>query len=275
MLKIFIYDEVKDRWIDESQILLFHDLAAIFDEEKHSIFLWKGNTLEQSKFQKGLDRLKALLTEMKLNTWKIINAENKFPTKVKRKLEEMLQATKQRKKEENLKFNHLLTIRLTFLFLLMAVVFTIISFINLIRVFFYPKANNTVQISASQYEVWLTLYQVFTILQVICIACNLIISIYEGDIELFIFSLISSIITIGILLYIRYDIFLFLNQRGSTYTLYLIPGKELTTFVLLNSMALSIIFASNSFKLYKFIFTYWNYIIISANNGVELGIEGS
>ncbi len=271
MLKIFIYDQIKDTWIEETQILLFHDLAAIFDEDSKQIFVWQGNNIKKSKIKNGLECLEDLLSKTSNYNWKIITKENNFPDIIHQTIDSMLKATKERKQEEKLKYNHFLTIRLSFILLIGILVFIVLSCINLIIPLFSSVINKAYQISASKYNLWLNLYQIFTIFTLIFLACNFIISIYEQEIEMFIFSLIGIIIDIGILLYLRQGIFLFIHQPGSTYSLYLISIDDLTTFILLNLSSILIILCSTFYKLYKFALTYWKYILISSRNDINLG----
>jgi len=271
MLKIFIFDQVKDRWIEESQILLFHDLAAIFDEASKQIYIWKGNNIKKSKIQKGVESLEYLLSKTPNIQWKIVKKEKKFPDKVQRKIDSMLKATKERKQEEKLKYNHFITIRLSFIFLIGIVIFTVLSFFNLINPLFSPIINDAYQISALKYNLWLELHQIFTIFTLVFLSCNFVISIYEQEQEVFIFSLIGIIISIGIVLYLRQGIFLFIHQPGSTYSLYLISIKNLVIFILLNILSISIILCSTSYKLYIFGLTYWRYIFISSKADINLG----
>jgi hypothetical protein len=271
MLKIFIFDPIKGKWIEESQILLFHDLAAVFDEDAKKIFIWKGNNIKQSKVQKGMESLEDLLSNFPNFKWKIITKEKEFPDKVHKRISSMLKATKERKQEEKLKYNHFLTIRLSFIVLIGILVFTILSFFNLIMPLFNPIINEAYQISASKYNLWLKIYQIFTILILVFLSCNFVISIYEQELEVFIISLIGIIISIGIILYLRQGIFLFIHQTGSTYFLYLISIKDLIIFILLNLLAILIVLCSTSYKLYKFARTYWKYIFISSKADINLG----
>jgi hypothetical protein len=266
MQKVFIYDDVKEKWINESDILLFHDLVAVFDDNTNLIYIWKGDKIRKSKLEKGMKGIEDVLSEKEYSKWKLITDEGKFPEGVNQKIDSMLKITKKRKQEEQLKFTHFFTIHLSFIFLLAIVAFAVCSLINLLTPLFNPITNISYQILASEYNLWLKLNQIFTILTLIFLSGNFIISLYERELEMFIFSVIGIIVDIGIILYLRQGIFLFIHQTGSTFSLYLISVPDLISFILLNLTSIGIILGSTSYKLFKFLKTYLKYIFILSKN---------
>lgn len=264
MKRTFIFDKEKDRWIEESEILLFHDILAIFDEESHSIYLWKGPRIKEAKTKRAKERLTELISTISEVKWTINEDKKTFPLEVQKLLDSMLEPTRERKKEDRLKFSHFYTIRLTFLLLVGIVVIHILSIITVLVPLFKPTEGTSFLITAVFYEFWLTIYQVFVVISLILCISNLIIGLFERDIELIIFSLIGIIINIGIILYTERGIFLFLHQSSSTPSMYLILISEMTIFSILNLTTLLIALLPNFYKLLRFIKVYRKFIYISS-----------
>ncbi|TFG01093.1 MAG: hypothetical protein EU541_00445 [Promethearchaeota archaeon] len=269
MLKTFIYNKEKDKWIEETEILLFHDILAIFDEKSNKIFLWKGPEIKESILIQGKERLKELISTYSEDEWIINEKKETFPNEVHKLLNEMLKPTKERKKEDILKFNHFFTIRLCFLILIGIVIFLVLSLISILIPLFSPRLWGSYIITATFYDYWIISYQSFVIISLILCIINILLGIYERDLDLIIFSLMGIIISIGIILYLQKGIFLFLHQPGSTSSIYYISILEITVFSLLNLIALMIALIPHIYKLYSFGKVYWKFIYLSAEGGIE------
>jgi len=268
MKRTFIFNDEKDRWIEESEILLFHDILAIFDEESSSIYLWKGPKLKEKKAKQGKKRLKELLSEISEKEWNVYEDEDSFPSEIQDILNSMLEPTKERRKVDRLNFSHFFTIRSCFLVLLGIVIFHTLSVISAVIPLFNPTGGSSLLITAAFYEFWLLGYQSFVVVSLILCIINLLIAIYERDIELIIFSLIGIMVSIGILLYLQRGIFLFLHQPGSTSSLYLISLYDMIVFSILNLLSLLLALLPHIYKLFSFINTYWKFIYISHKDGI-------
>lgn len=268
MKRTFIFNDEKDRWIEESEILLFQDLLAIFDEESSSIYLWKGPKIKEKKAKQGKKRLKELLSEKTEKKWTLYEDKNSFPSEIQKTLNSMLEPTKERRKIDRLNFSHFFTIRLCFLVLLGIVLFHTLSIISAVIPLFNPIGGSSLLITAAFYEFWLFGYQSFVVISLILCIINLLIAIYERDIELIIFSLIGIVVNIGITLYLQRGIFLFLHQPGSTSSLYLISLSEMIVFSILNLLALLLALLPHIYKLFNFVNIYWKFIYISSKDGI-------
>ncbi len=269
MKRTFIFDIENENWIEETEILLFHDILAIFDENSHSIYLWKGPEVKETKIEQGKIRLKELISSTSDFKWKINEKNESFPSEIQEILNSMLEPTRERRKEDALKFSRILTIRICFLLLIGITIFNTLSLVSILIPLFFPTSGTSYLISASFYTIWLTLYQAFAVVTIILCIINIIVSLYERDEGVFIISLMGAITNIGIVLYLQKGIFLFLHQPGSTSSLYLILVLDMIIFFLLNLMALLIAFLPNLYKLISFTKVYWKFIYISSKTGIE------
>jgi len=262
MLRTFIFNE-ENRWIEEEQILLLHDICAIINSNEMIIYIWTGPEIKKNKLKKAKEKLFKIISNYSEETWKIYEKEKDFPILVKTKIDSMLQITKENKEMGKLKYSRFSTIKLSFIFLIITSILTFISIFLILSLFFTPSIGDTYFISSSSYFLYLNIYRILTITTLIIFTLNSIISAFERDPGIFIFSLLGLIIDIGILVYINQGIFLFIHLEGSTEELFLILKTDFDIFIILNLIELLIVIVPNLYKLYNFYKTYKRYIFIS------------
>ena len=62
MLRTFIFDDSKSKWVEEKQQLLSQDLCVLLDDEEEIIYLWRGLKTSKKRFKKGYKQLKELIS---------------------------------------------------------------------------------------------------------------------------------------------------------------------------------------------------------------------
>lgn len=260
MIKTYIFDEIKDIWIEENENLLLYDVCAFLDEENENIYLWNGPKSRKDKAQKGYNSISKLVSNFSNINFQIISSKKEIPDFIKIKVEKMLENAIREEKLEKYKFSKFTTIRFYFLFLLIAIILPLISIINLGSFLFWDINDTNFVVVAEFFQNWLSLSYLLMIITLILFILCLIIGIYESEDQVIIFSIIGLIICIGIVLYLQQGIFLFLFQEGTTSTTYMIKKVDLLFFFILNILGVSIFETPNILKFCVFIKTYRNYL---------------
>jgi hypothetical protein len=264
MLRTFIFNE-ENRWIEETQILLFHDICAFIDTEDEQIYIWTGPNIKKARKKKAKSQLFSLLSENSDKNWNIIENQTKFPSEIVNRIENMLEIARENKKMGKLKYSTFSTIRITFVLLTISSFLKVLSIAFVANLLLLPSDTTTYQISSSNYFFTLSIYRIITISTLFLFIINFLIAFYEKNLRIIILSIIAVIIDIGILLYISQGIFLFLFQEGSTDTLFLILKSDFILFVMLNSTALLIETVPNVYETVSFFKTYKEYIFVPNN----------
>ncbi|MFW9945235.1 MAG: hypothetical protein ACFFDX_00245 [Candidatus Odinarchaeota archaeon] len=260
MLRSFIFNEIKNNWVEEDEYLFYHDLCAFLDEENQILYLWRGPKSTKARYKKGYHSLNELISKEKQLKIQINVLAKYIPDFIKEKLDKMLIAAQKQKEIGKYKFSKFATIRLYLGFLIISITFPIFSFLLLINCVFWPISNGNYVVSAVIYQSWLFYPKVLLIISLIMFIFNIIIGLYEMEVQVIIFSLMGLIICSGILLYLQQGIYLFLFQEGSTSTLYIIKIQDITVFYIIIFSAIVIFELPNLLKLISFIRTYRKYI---------------
>ena len=79
MLKIYVYDQVKDAWIEEENLLFEHDTCAILNEKDRKIYLWKGPKCNSKKYKRGRLLLKNLIEKFEESNVELIHLGKDIP----------------------------------------------------------------------------------------------------------------------------------------------------------------------------------------------------
>lgn len=260
MIRTYIYHEDKNNWLEEDYLLL-HDLCAFLDEEDNIIYLWNGPKSSQKRLEKGYESVVDLITNMPVeNPIQLTILTEDIPPKIQKKLDELLSKVKKEEEEESNRFTTLLTIRLFFIFSLIGLILPIISFFNILSAFDWNSSEGIAQIQSDQYDVWLNISRVLILIVMFAYIGNLIIGIYEQDVQIIVFSITAIIICIGILIYFIQGIFLFDFEDNSTSDLYYISHSQLLTFSLINLFSIIILLLPNLYKFILFLKSYSIYI---------------
>ncbi len=53
MLRTYIFNDSKSKWVKEDRHLLSHDTCVILDEENEILYLWRGPKNSKRRFKKG------------------------------------------------------------------------------------------------------------------------------------------------------------------------------------------------------------------------------
>jgi len=261
MLKTYIFDEANKNWIEERSSLLYHDLCALLDEERNIIFIWNGPKSSQVRLKKGYELLENLVSNYPNINFQISILNKKVPDYVQIRLDKMLSEIKQEDKKEFDKFSRFITLRLYFIFLLPALIFPIISFLNLSTSLDWRKTGYNYEVSSGLYDNWLSISLFFIILTIISFAIILTIGIIEIESKIIIYSIIGLVGSSGIAIYLQQGIFLFLFQDGSTASIYYIKQSDILLFLVVIVFGIAIYEIPNFIELINFIKVYHKFIL--------------
>jgi hypothetical protein len=259
MLRTFIFDDSKSQWREEEQGLLSHDMCVILDEEKELIYFWDGLKSNRKRYKNAYSQLKELLSNFpELNIQLVLTKKN-FPEEIQNKIETLLELAKIEEKD-SLIFSRFTTTRTFFIFSLGVIIFPIISLFNLFTALLWPSSNSNVEVMSTVFRTWINFSKIFMILTIIFLAVNSLIGIIESEPQVIVFSTIGLIICIGLVLYLNFDIYLFLFQSGSTPTDYHILQSDIVRFIVVNLIPILIFEIPNIYKFISFLITYRKYI---------------
>ena len=261
MLKTYIFDEANKNWIEERSSLLYHDLCALLDEERNIIYIWNGPKSSQVRLKKGYELLENLVSNYPNINFQISILNKKVPDYVQIRLDKMLSEIKQEDKKEFDKFSRFITLRLYFIFLLPALIFPIISFLNLSTSLDWRKTGYNYEVSSGLYDNWLSISLFFIILTIISFAIILTIGIIEIESKIIIYSIIGLVGSSGIAIYLQQGIFLFLFQDGSTASIYYIKQSDILLFLVVIVFGIAIYEIPNFIELINFIKVYHKFIL--------------
>ncbi|MFX0026794.1 MAG: hypothetical protein ACFE8M_10285 [Candidatus Hermodarchaeota archaeon] len=260
MLRSFIFNEIKNNWVEEDEYLFYHDLCAFLDEDNQIVYLWRGPKSTKARYKKGYHSLSELISKEKQLKIQINVLAEYIPDSIKERLEKMLIAAQKQKEISKYKFSKFATIRLYSVFLIISIIFPIFSLLLLINYVFWPISYGNYVVSSQLYQNWLFFPKILLLISLIMFILNIIIGLYEMEAQVIIFSLMGLLICSGILLYLQQGIYLFLFQEGSTSTSYIIKIQDITLFYIVIFTAITIFELPSLLKLISFIRTYRKYI---------------
>ncbi|MFX1354506.1 MAG: hypothetical protein ACFFGP_11125, partial [Promethearchaeota archaeon] len=249
MLRTFIYNEIKNNWIEEDEYLFFHDLCAFLDEDNKIIYLWKGPKSTKKRYRKAYHSLDELISKNKEIKIQINVLAKYIPHSIKEKLDKMLLAAKSQEEKGRLKFSKFITIRLFLAFSYLSIIFSTVSCLFLTSCLFWSRVGDNYITPSLMYHSWLFYQQMFILITLIMFVLNTIIGLYEMEPQVIVFSLIGLIICSGIFIYLQQGIFLFLFQDGSSSTLYIIKINDIISFCITLLSAIAFFALLNLFKL--------------------------
>lgn len=262
MLRSFIFNE-ENRWIEEDQILLLHDICLVINSKQNNAYLWKGPEIKKARLKKANESLHIILTQNSDKKWEIIEKQDRFPESVENKINSMLEIARKNKEMGKLKYSRFSTIRITFILLIFIIILKFFSIISNISLLLLPSTTNVYIISSELYFTFLEIYRILTIITLSLFILNLILALIEKSFRTIIFSILGIIIDIGILLLINQGIFLFLFQEDSSENIFFILKLDIITFLIFNLTSISLETIPNIYELFSFYKTYKRYIHVS------------
>ncbi len=260
MMKTYIFNEPNKRWLEENTSLLYHDLCAILDEERKTIYLWNGPKSSNEKFNRGYEQLENLMSNYPHIHFQLSILKKEIPDFIQNKLDLMLKEINQEDEREHQKFTRFITIRLYLIFLLVSLILPIISALNLSFSLFWTNISNNFEVSADLYRNWLYISYILIVISLISFVIITAIGIFENEHQAIVFSLLGVIICSGIAFYLQQGIFLFLFQEGSTASIYYIKQSDIFIFLIVVITGIMIFELPNVKKLSSFIKAYRKYI---------------
>jgi len=259
MLRTFIFDESKSKWVEEEQQLLSQDICVLLDDEEEIIYLYRGLKTSKKRFKKGYKQLKDLISNFPDLKLQFMMVKKNFPTQIQEKIEFMLETAK-KERSRILLFNRFVTIRIYFIFLLCVIILPIVSLLNLSSSLSWTFSDGNYEVTSNEFRLWIRYSEILTLITLICFIINLVIGIIEFENQVIVFSIVGLFICVGLFIYLNFDIYLFLFQEGSTLTNYLISSRDILYFILVNFISHLIFLIPNCFKLITFLKTYRKFI---------------
>lgn len=159
-----------------------------------------------------------------------------------------------------LKFSRFSTIRIYSISIIITVILPILFFLNLSTSLFWTKIDSNFQVTSLSFANWINSSKLFSLIMLLFFLINILIGIFEYENQVIIFSLIGSLISIGLILYLNQGTFLFLFQVGWTLTSYMILQKDIIIFLVFILSAILIFEIPNIYKLISFFKTYRKFI---------------
>ncbi|NVM18307.1 MAG: hypothetical protein HWN80_11375 [Candidatus Lokiarchaeota archaeon] len=260
MLKTYIFDEANKKWIEEDKSLLYHDLCAILDEERNTIYLWNGPKSSQEKLKKGYGLLESLMSYYPTINFQLLVLKKKVPNHIQNRIDIMLYELKQKDKKDYYKFSRFATIRSYLIFLLVSIILPVLSFVNLISSLFWIKIDANFKIGAEVYDNWLLISFILIVLSLIFFSIIILIGIIEIEYQVIVFSLLGILVCGGLIAYLQQGIFLFLFQEGSSSSIYYIKQNDMVEFLIVVALGIIVFEVPNVIKLFSFIKTYRKFV---------------
>ncbi|MHA1914033.1 MAG: hypothetical protein ACW986_15480 [Promethearchaeota archaeon] len=259
MLRTFIFDDSKSHWLEEESNLLSHDICVVLDEEKGILYIWRGPKSSKNRFKRGYKQLKGVIPNFPDLDLQVMLTKKDFPFEIQTKLKAMLETTIQ-ERSTTLLFSRFITIRIYFVFLLVTIVFPIISLLNLSSSLTWKTSNGNVEVENQIFQMWVNISQILILVTIISFFISLVIGITEVENQVIIFSIIGLLICVGIYFYLDFGIYLFLFQEGSTVDNFIILRRDIIIFISLNALLILFFESLNIYELISFLKTYRNFI---------------
>jgi hypothetical protein len=259
-MKTFRFDDSKSQWVEEKEHLLSQDICVFLDEDKEIIYLWKGLKTSKKRFKLAYDQIKDLISHFPELNLHFMMVEENFPNHVQEKLDSMLKRAKKEKSSEML-FSRFMTIRIYFLSLLSVIILPIFCIINLSSSLLWNSTGESYNISNRDFQTWMNYSKILTSITLMFFVINLVIGIIEIENQIIVISIVGLLMCIGLIIYLNFDIYLFLFQEGSTLTNYIILKRDIMYFLLINIISISIFHIPNIFKFISFLKKYRKYIL--------------
>ncbi|MFW9773239.1 MAG: hypothetical protein ACFFFB_02800 [Candidatus Heimdallarchaeota archaeon] len=261
MIRTFIFNEIKNIWIEEEEYLFFQDLCAFLEDDNSVIYLWKGPKCSKRRYKKAYASLNELISKYLQPKFQINVLAKHLPSQIEEKLNKMLITAKKQEESRRLKFSKFTTIRSYLAFSLIALMLSTISAVLLTSCLFWLKIGDFFFVSSLSYLNWLLYPQILILISLIMFILNTLVGLYEMETQVIVFSLIGLIFCSGILIYFQQGIYLFLFQEGSSSTLYVLKIDDIVFFWIIILSAITFFVLINLIKLFSFIRTYRKYIL--------------
>jgi hypothetical protein len=260
MLKTYIFNDANKKWIEEDKSLLYHDLCAILDEEHNIIYVWNGPKSSQERLKRGYGQLEKLMSTYPTINFQLSILKKKIPRHIQDKIDLMLSEIKQKEQKEFYKISRFSTLRLYLILLLISTIFPIFLLLNLTLSLSWHKIGTNFEIGADEYNIWLTISSILTIIILISFSIMIIIGIIEIEYQVIVLSSLGTLVCIGLSIYFQQGIFLFLFQTGYSSSIYYISQKDIIEFLIIVSLGIFVFEIPNILKLISFLRIYRNFV---------------
>ena len=222
---LYILDLKKMDFI-ESDSLYPHDIALLIDNEEKSVFFYSGTKSKEQERKIGIELASKIINKFK--TYKFVILAEVVPLKIQAEIDEMMIGGD----EVVIKVERILPMQISIIFGIGSIILSLLIPILGFSVFGWEKPEIIYyRINSSQFADYFN-----TLILIIWIGfsincAQLICNIWSQKIYLVVSSLASTIITLGLVLYLNQKELLFEFQSGSMESgIYIIPRLEIILF---------------------------------------------
>ncbi len=221
---LYILDLTKMQFI-ESESLYPHDIALLIDNEEKSIFFYSGTKSKEQEIKIGIDLASKIIDKFKM--YKFVILEDIVPLKVQAQIDEMIIGD-----EIIVKVERTLPMQISIFFGIGSLILSILIPVFGFSIFGWEKSEFILySVSATQFASYFNLLILISWIGFGFNCAQLICNIWSTKIYLVVCSVASTIISLGILLYVRQRILLFEFQPGSIeLSIYIIKRFEIILF---------------------------------------------
>ena len=221
---LYILDLTKMDFV-ESESLYPHDIALLIDNEEKKVFFYSGTKSKEREIKIGIDLASKIINKFKM--YKFVILEDVVPLKVQAQIDEMMIGD-----EIIVKVERTLLMQISIYFGIDVLIVSLLVPILGLSIFWWDKPEIILySVTATQFA---SCFDILILISWIGFGINcaqLICNIWSKKVYLVVCSMASTIIALGILLYINQRVLLFEFQPGSIESSnYLIQRLEIILF---------------------------------------------
>ena len=205
---LYILDLTKMDFI-ESESLYPHDIALLIDNEEKSVFFYSGTKSKEQERKIGIELASKMIKKFK--TYKFVILEEVVPLKVQAEIDEMMIGD-----DIIVKVERILPMQISIIFGIGSLILSLLTPILGFSIFGWDKPEIIFySISASQFTSYFDILLLIIWIGFGINCAQLICNIWSKKIYLVVSALASTIITLGLVLFLNQREFLFEFQAGS------------------------------------------------------------
>ena len=220
----YILDLTKMDFI-ESESLYPHDIALLIDNEEKKVFFYSGTKSKERERKIGIELASKIINKFKM--YKFVILDDVVPLKVQAQIDEMMIGD-----EIIVKVERTLPMQISIFFGIGIVIASLLIPILGLSIFWWDKPEIILyRVTASQFASYFDKLLLISWIGFGINCAQLICNIWSKKIYLVVCSVASTIITLGLVLYINQGVLIFEFQAGSIESsIYLIQRLEIILF---------------------------------------------
>ncbi len=208
----------------ESESLYPHDIALLIDNEEKKVFFYSGTKSKEREIKIGIDLASKIINKFKMYEFVIL--EDVVPLKVQARIDEMMIGN-----EMIVKVERTLPMQISVIFGIGSLILSILIPILGLSIFGWDKPEVILySVSASQFTSYIDRLILISWIAFGINCAQLTCNIWSKKVYLVVCSAASTIITLGLVLYVNQGVLLFEFQSGSVESSNLIQRFEIILF---------------------------------------------